>query len=195
MIRTLARSAAVALTFAVALPALAGPKDDIQKPLKVVIQSVRYSKDKAALKQFANEEQGKALMGDDWDKATPRQRKEFSDLFQVLFAKIAFPQIRENFQHLGTVLYDEPKVDGAKANVASTLVIEHPLKKQELKVKYSLVKAGADWKVVDVAVLGDSMLGGIRDEQIKPLLKKGGFDLVLQKMREKAKDLEKVPLK
>lgn len=195
MTRTLARSSALVIALAVAMPAVAAPKDDIQKPLKVVIQSVRYSKDKAALKQFATDEQGKTLLGDAWDKATPQQKKEFSELFGVLFAKIAFPKIRENFKHLGTVLYEDPKIDGGKAQVASTLVIEHPLKKQELKVRYALVKDGAAWKVVDVAVLGDSMLGGIRDEQIKPLLKEGGMDLVLTRMREKAKELDKVKMK
>lgn len=195
MVRTLARSATIALAFAVALPAVAAQKDDIQKPLKVVIQSVRYSKDKAALKQFANDAQGKALLGEAWDKADAKQKKEFSELFQVLFAKIAFPKIRENFQHLGAMNYDEPKVEGDKASVASTLVIEHPLKKQELKLKYQLVKNGSSWQVVDVAVLGDSMLAGIREEQVQPLMKEGGMDLLLERMREKARELEKVPLK
>jgi phospholipid transport system substrate-binding protein len=194
MIRTLCRSLTVTLALGIAAPAFAS-NEPVVKPLKTVIGSVRYGKDKAALKQFAGEEQGRMLLGSAWDSAKPEQKKEFLELFHALFAKIAFPKIRQNFEHLGTVLYDEPKLDGDKAQVASTLVIDHPLKKQEMKVKYQLVKDGAAWKVVDVAVLGDSMLEGIRDEQVKPILKQGGMDLLLQRMRQKNKELVSVTLK
>ena len=84
---------------------------------------------------------------------------------------------------------------GEEAKVASTVVIDHPMKKQELKLKYVLAKDKAGWKVVDVAVLGDSMLTGIRDDQVRPLLKEGGWDALLKAMREKDKELEKVVLK
>src|ERR671918_263195 len=152
MIRTFSRSLALTLALGSAAPAFAN-EEDVVKPLKTVIGSVRYGKDKAALKQFAGEEQGRLLLGDDWNKATPEQKKEFLDLFHTLFAKIAFPKIRQNFEHLGTVLYDEPKVDGQNAQVASTLVIQHPLMKQ------------------------------------------GGMGLLLQKMRDKNKELASVTLK
>jgi phospholipid transport system substrate-binding protein len=194
MIRTLTRSLIVTLALGSAAPAFAANEDAV-KPLKTVIASVRYGKDKAALKQFAGDEQGRLLLGDEWNKATPEQKQEFIELFHTLFAKIAFPKIRENFEHLGTVLYDEPKVEGPKAQVASTLVIQHPLKKQEMKLKYKLAKDGAGWRVVDVSVLGDSMLEGIRDEQVKPILKEGGIALLLQRMRDKNKELASVQVK
>ena len=186
-----------ALTFAVllSLPALAGPKDELSKPLKTIVNSVRYGKDNAALKLFASDEQGKLMVADAWSKGTDAQRKEFQDLFLTLFGKIAFPKIRKNFENLDTVLYEEPTVEGDKANIASTILINHPLKKQELKVKYQLVKQGSAWKVVDVAVLGDSMLIGIRDDQVQPLLKEGGWDALLKAMRDKAAELKDIQLK
>ena len=58
-----------------------------------------------------------------------------------------------------------------------------PLKMQELKLKYQLSKEAAGWKVVDVAVLGDSMLKGIREDQIIPLMKEGGWDGLLKAMQ------------
>src|SRR5687767_2897450 len=64
MKRLLAHSLTAALLLAA--PALAGPKEDVSKPLKAVINSVRYGKDVLALKSFAGEEQGKFLLGDDW---------------------------------------------------------------------------------------------------------------------------------
>lgn len=185
------RTLVIATTLAFALPAFAGtPKDDVSKPLKVIINSVRYGKDLAALKLFAGEEQGKFLLGDDWAKGTPEQQKEFIALFHQLFGKIAFPKIRANFENLDTVIYDEPTVTGDKASIASTILINHPAKKQELKVKYEVSKSAAGWKVIDVAVLGDSMLVGIRDDQIKPIMKEGGWPNLLKLMKDKDAELK-----
>ena len=185
----------LAAALVLCLPALATPKDELSRPLKTIINSVRYGKDLAALKMFAGEEQGKVLVADSWGKGTDAQRKEFQDLFFQLFAKIAFPKIRKNFENLDTVLYDEPAVTGDTAAMASTILINHPLKKQELKVKYHLVKQASGWKVVDVAVLGDSMLTGIRDDQIQPILKEGGWNALLDAMRKKTQELKDVQLK
>lgn len=189
------RTAALALALVAAAPALAGPKQEVSKPLQVIVNSVRFGKDLAALKNFAGEEQGKFLMGDDWAKGTDAQRKEFVELFHVLFGKIAFPKIRKNFENLDTVIYDEPTLTADHASIPSTILINHPMKKQELKVKYELIKQTGGYKVIDVAVLGDSMLTGIRDDQIKPLLKEGGWENVLKAMRDKAAEVKDVQLK
>lgn len=189
------RTLVVVAALAVALPALAGPKEEVSKPLKVIVNSVRYGKDLAALKLFAGEEQGKFLLGDDWAKGTDAQRKEFIDLFHQLFGKIAFPKIRKNFENLDSVIYDEPTLTGEKAAIGSTILINHPMKKQELKVKYEVVKQAGAWKVIDVAVLGDSMLTGIRDDQIRPILKEGGWDNLLKLMKDKNAELKDVVLK
>lgn len=186
--------AAIALTASLSLATGASPKDEVSKPLKTVVNSVRYGKDKMALKLFAGEAQGKALLGADWDKGSDAQRKEFVQLFHVLFAKLAFPKIRKNFENLDTVLYENPTVTGDAAEIGSTILINHPLKKQELKVRYTLVKQGG-WKVVDVSVLGDSMLKGIRDDQIIPLMKEGGWDGLLKAMRERDAELKDVVVK
>jgi phospholipid transport system substrate-binding protein len=179
------------------LVALSGtPKDDVSKPLKTVINSVRYGKDLLALKSFAGDEQGKLLCGDSWAKGTDAQRAEFQKLFLELFGKIAFPKIRKNFENLDTVLYDDPALEGDKSKIGSTILINHPMKKQELKVSYDMVKKGGGWQVIDVTVKGgNSMLTDIRDDQVQPLLKEGGWDGLLKAMRDKAAELKDVPLK
>lgn len=191
MVKPLALAAAVLSASALA----ASPKDEVSKPLKTVVNSVRYGKDLAALKAFAGEEQGKFLLGEEWAKGTDAQRKEFIDGFHRLFAKIAFPKIRKNFENLDTVLYDEPAVTGDRAEIPSTILINHPLKKQELKLRYSLVKQGGAWRVIDVTVLGDSMLTGIRDDQIVPIMKEGGWPNLLKLIKEKDLELKDVVLK
>lgn len=183
------RSLSLLATLALALPALAAPNEAVTKPVKTVVQSVRYNKDDLALKQLANEEQGRFLLGEDWEKGTPAQRQEFTKLFNSLFSKIAFPKVRENFKNLASITYEDPAVEGGKAKVKSTIVIEHPMKKQEMKLQYSLAQDKGAWKVVDVAVLGDSMLTGIRDDQVRPIMKQGGWDHLLDLMRKKEAEL------
>ncbi len=187
------------LTIAVVLLAsssfAASAKEEVSKPIKIVVNSVRFGKDLAALKSFAGDEQGKFLLGDEWAKGTEARRKEFIEQFHQLFGKIAFPKIRKNFENLDSVLYDEPVVTGDRAEIPSTILINHPLKKQELKLKYSLVKQGPAWKVIDVAVLGDSMLTGIRDDQVKPIFKEGGWEELLKLMKAKNAELKNVVLK
>ncbi|WP_163783813.1 Tgt2/MlaC family protein [Myxococcus vastator] len=185
------RTLAFLATFAVALPALAAKQDPVAKPVKTVVQSVRYERDALALKHFGSEEQGKFLLGDKWAEGTAAQRKEFVTLFQDLFANIAFPRVRENFKNLDTITYEPSQVQGAEATVASTVFIKHPLKTQEMKLKYRLVKEAAAWKVVDVTVLGSSMLQDIRDTQVKPLMAKGGWDLLLERMRAELAKVKK----
>jgi phospholipid transport system substrate-binding protein len=186
--------ATVSLTWPVSSFA-ASAKDEVSKPLKVIVNSVRYGKDLAALRLFAGEDQGRFLLGDEWAKGTDAQRKEFIELFHQLFGKIAFPKIRKNFENLDTVIYDEPTLTGEKASIASTILINHPMKKQELKVKYDVTKAASGWRVIDVSVLGDSMLKGIRDDQIIPILKEGGWEHLLKLMREKNAELKDTVLK
>jgi phospholipid transport system substrate-binding protein len=174
----------------------ASPKEEISKPLKTVVNSVRYGKDLLALKSFAGEEQGKLLVGEYWAKGTDAQRAEFTKLFLELFGKIAFPKIRKNFENLDTVLYDEPTIEGEKAKIGSTILINHPMKKQELKVTYDMIKGKGGWQVIDVTVKGgNSMLTDIRDDQVQPLLKEGGWDGLLKAMRDKAAELKDVQLK
>lgn len=195
---SLARWSAAAIALAMAGAALAG--DDTKnlpevKPLAAIIGNVRQERDLKALTYFNAEEQGKFLAGEYWAKATPAQQAEFTKGFQELFAKIAFPKVRKNFEHLAAVLYESPKTEGGKTTVASVVSIDHPVKKQELKLKYWVAQEKGQWKVVDVTVLGDSMLEGVRDDQVVPLLKEGGWDKLLKAMKDKLAEKELASIK
>lgn len=171
----------------------AGSKTALEKPVRILIGAVRYKKDALALKLLAGNAQGEALLGDTWKKATPKQRAEFVRLFHELFAGIAFPKIRANFKYLDTILYENPKVHGSHASIESTLVILNPLKKEELRVHYDLVKVHGAWKVLDVKVLGTggkSMLTDIREQQIQPILAEGGLPHLLDLMRKRAAEVK-----
>lgn len=180
--------------FTFTLPALAQRKqadnDPVSKPVKSLVQNIRFNKDAQVLNFLDGESQARFLLGGYFDKTTPAQLQEFIRLFPLLLAKIAFPRVRENFKNLDSIIYEPAQLQGSKATAASTIFIKHPLKTQEMKLKYSLVKVKNGWKVFDVAVLGSSMLEDIRDSQIQPELKSGGLDGLLNKMRSEASSLK-----
>lgn len=162
---------------------------EVTQPVKTVIQQIRAGKDDQVFKNVDMYQVSKYLLGADYEKATDQQRTEFNSLFQALFAKIAFPKVRDNFRKLAAINYENPQVAGNEAKLASLVILDNPLKKQEMKLKYSLVKSAQNWKVADVAVLGSSMMESIRNDQVTPLLKEGGMEHLLQVMRGKNKEL------
>jgi phospholipid transport system substrate-binding protein len=157
-------------------------------PVKKMIAQIRASQDAQALNQMEMVSISRYLLGAYYDKATEQQRNEFSNLFQSLFARIAFSRVRENFKNLASIYYDPPAISGNEATVASLVIIDNPLKKQEIKMRYTVVKGRAGWQVKDVAVLGSSLLESIRDDQVQPVLKEGGMEHLLQVMRDKKRE-------
>jgi len=191
--RPIASLLATGLSLAtLSLAAMARPAwadEALEKPVSKLVTAVRYGKDDLAIKNLDGESQGAVLLGPEWTKGTPDQRKEFVSLFHKLFAAIAFPKIRDNFKNLSTMAYEPAKPAGDRAPLTSTIVIDHPLKKEEWKVRYDMHKTGEGWKVVDVTVLGTgapSFLEEIRDQQVKKLFAQmGGWDGLLKVMRER----------
>ena len=78
--------------------------------------------------------------------------------------------------------------------MVSTVLIDHPLKKQVMKLHYTVVKEAGAWKVLDVKVLGASMLEDLRS-QAAELQSKGGFEAVLAAMRRELEKYKGVKLK
>ena len=187
------------MILALAIMVMAGPAQStswakggsVESPCKKLIGAVRYKKDAMGLAQMDGVAQGAFLTGEHWAKATDEQKKEFVSLFHKMFAGIAFPRIRSSFENLETIIYDKPVVKKDTARVGSTIVILHPMKKQEIVATWDLSKHADGWKVTDVTVKGDrSMLTTIRDDQVLPLLGKKGWDGVLEAMRKRVAKLK-----
>src|SRR5262249_1939940 len=108
--------------------------DDAEKPIKTFISAIRYGKDDIARKLIDGDTQARILTGSAWDQGTAEQKAELISLFQVVFQGIAFPKLKDNFQKIETIVYGTPKIDKDSAEIDSTLVVLHPMKKQEIKV-------------------------------------------------------------
>ena len=162
-----------------------------QKPIKTLINAIRYSKDDLATKQVGYDVMVEKLMDTSWKDTTDADKKELVSGMEKLIRGISFPAGRDIFKYLDNVLYDAPRMDGDAVKVKSTVVIHRDLKKSEIVIDWVIAKSGNQWKVYDTVMQGESTLAGIRDEQIKPLLKEGGVAAVKKAMNEKIAEVEK----
>ena len=168
------------LSVLLAAPA-SGAASPQEKSVKKLVKLVRYERDAKALKLLAGDRQGQRLLQDRWKKATPKQRQRFTKNFQGLFAALAFPKIRKNFEHLKSIVCSKGEQKGNHVDLPCNVVLMHALKKKEMKVVFRLTKQQG-WKIIDVKVMGDWMLAGIREQQIQPIMKRGGWKLLTEKM-------------
>ncbi len=163
----------------------------VKKPISIFVNAVRYGKNAVALKYVDGDAQGAFLLGDAWAGKSPEQKKQFIKLFHVLFSELAFPKLKDNLQKIETILYGDVKMVDGFTELSSTLVVLHALKKQEVKVYYRLSKKRGKYRLVDVTFAGDaSLLTHVRDEQIQPLLKEGGWDGLMKQLQTRATEIE-----
>ena len=163
----------------------------VQKVVKTLINSIRYSKDDLAAQQLAFTSMSKALLTDSWGKMSDADKKDFSSNLETLLRLIAFPKGREIFQYLDAIQYEPVKMQGSEAHCKSNVVIHRQLKKTELAIEWVLTKEEGAWKVLDTISLGEGTAQGIREDQIKPLLAEGGVPAVLEAMHKKVAELKK----
>jgi phospholipid transport system substrate-binding protein len=169
----------------------AGAADkETQKPIKALVNAIRYSKDDLASKQVGYDVMVSRLMGDTWAKVSDADKKELIAGMEKLIRGISFPAGRDIFQYLDNVLYDPARVEGEVAKVKSTVVVHRNLKKSEIIIDWVLAKSGGTWKIFDTVMLGESTLESIKKEQIEPLIKEGGVPAVMKAMREKVAEVE-----
>ncbi len=157
-------------------------KKKLEKPIKVLVQAVRYSKDAMALKQLALEDMAAAMCRDHWAKMTDAQKKKLTANLGTLL-QLRFPKFRDQLKHLSAILFSEHKMLGKdRASVKNTLVVHTKVYKKEYQLTWIMIKKGKKWQGLDLVTVGKSFLVKMRTKQINPLVAKGGVKLVLQKM-------------
>ncbi len=186
----------LSLALATAAKAQAPSAAEGQKPIKALINAIRYSKDDIATKQVGYDVMTEKLMDTAWKDTSEADKKELIAGMEKLIRGISFPAGRDIFKYLDNVLYDAPRMDGETVKVKSTVVIHRDLKKSEIVIDWVLARSpsntgGGAWKIYDTVMQGESTLAGIRDEQIKPLLKEGGVPAVKKAMNDKIAEISK----
>lgn len=161
----------------------------ILKPIKTMIKGIRFEKYELAGQSLHFEAMARELFLESWSELTPEQQQEWIDGFSYLMKNMSFRKAHEKFEYLDEVFYDEPVVDGDRAQVGSTIVIYHDFKKEEILLSYTMLHDAGGWRVLDVLVEEESTLEGIREDQVEELMDDGGIELLLEKLREKVAEV------
>lgn len=169
----------------------APPAADAQKPIKTLINSIRYGKYDLAAKQLAFGEMVKRLLATDAAKFSADEQKELGAGIETIIRADSFPKGKDKFQYLDNVVYEDPRVKDGDVLCKSTIVIHHELKKTELVIDWVLVPDATGYKIADMIMLGEGTIGGIREDQIQPLLSEGGSAKVMELLRKKVADVTK----
>lgn len=128
----------------------------------------------------------KTALGDEWDKRTEAERKDFADTFRALVQK----SIRKNLDK-GTgydVVYKDEKAQDGDVVVETELKNKTDKREVPAQVDYVMRKKGSEFMVVDYITEGSSATNTWRKEVAKTL-KKGSWADLMKKMKDKlAKD-------
>jgi phospholipid transport system substrate-binding protein len=189
---------AVALTLALAAPALAGaPTDQLRSQVDRVIktledpqlkQEVKALERRKTVRSIADEifdfgETAKRSLGRHWQARTPSEREEFVQLFSDLLERSYISKI-ELFNG-ERVTYVGETIDGDNATVRTRLVTKQAT---EIPVEYRMLKRGDRWLVYDVIIEGVSLIANYRT-QFNKIIQTSSYQDLVKKMKGKQEEL------
>jgi phospholipid transport system substrate-binding protein len=189
---------AVALTLALAAPALAGaPTDQLRSQVDRVIktledpqlkQEAKALERRKTVRSIADEifdfgETAKRSLGRHWQARTPSEREEFVQLFSDLLERSYISKI-ELFNG-ERVTYVGETIDGDIATVRTRLVTKQAT---EIPVEYRMLKRGDRWLVYDVIIEGVSLIANYRT-QFNKIIQTSSYQDLVKKMKGKQEEL------
>ena len=125
-------------------------------------------------------------MGQNWNKATPEQKKRLTDEFKTLLVRTYASAL---------AAYSDQKFDfrplRARPNDTDVTVNVRVLQPgtQPVPIDYSMEKTAAGWKVYDVMVGGVSLVANYRTE-FANLVRESGIDGLIKSLQTKNRSLE-----
>jgi len=124
----------------------------------------------------------KSVLGDEWEKRTDPEKAAFVPAMKQFFRQAWIRQLKSTADF--TVAYGEEKVEGEEVLVPTQLTLATNSKDDPRDVKVRLGKSDGVWKVRDVISEDVSLVRSLRSQCLK-VLKKDGFDELLQKLKAK----------
>ncbi len=124
----------------------------------------------------------KDSLGDQWDKLSADQQKEFQGLLTQLVQRAYKKNLRK------TLDYDVSfkGQDAAKKGYLVQTVATHKTDKRSepISVDYALHQVGGKWLVYDIITEGSSLVGNYKS-QFRRIIEKNGFPALIEKMKKK----------
>ncbi len=127
----------------------------------------------------------KAALGKEFKKVSGAEFQWFRDTLQGIITRTVYPKAPEFLSGV-KITYNSVDAKGEKAKVKSTVQNKADL----TDVDYELAaQKGGDWRVVDVAIAGQSWVESIRD-QVSSVIKKKGWKGLKDAMNRKLNELK-----
>jgi phospholipid transport system substrate-binding protein len=144
--------------------------EELDKKLRAIIEPA-----------FDFQEMSRRCLGVNWNKATPDERKEFTDLFSTLLARNYLKQIRENAKDSEFKIISSSE-EGRRSLVQT--IVKTP--KEEIKIDYRLYSKDKEWKVYDVIIENIGLVSNYRSE-FAGIIKHSKVSGLIDQLRTKVK--------
>jgi phospholipid transport system substrate-binding protein len=123
-------------------------------------------------------------LGAAYDRLSPGQRQEFSNVFSALF-QYSYTNMVLRFLKREEIKYGNETVTGSQARVNTTLMRAN----DHIQVEYLLHQKGGSWLLYDVIVDGVSILDKYKSGFAREI-QTGSFESLLSKMKTQLKAVE-----
>ncbi|MFQ5846319.1 MAG: phospholipid-binding protein MlaC [Candidatus Methylomirabilales bacterium] len=140
--------------------------------------------------RFDFAEMARRSLGIHWRKRTPKERKEFVDLFADLLERSYHKKLESYTDQ--EILYTKEQADKRYGVVRTKIVSEK--EHIDIPIDYKVIRRTGQWKVYDVVVEGVSLVSNYRT-QFNRIIQTSSYANLLRKMRVKqeAEALSTVP--
>jgi len=115
-----------------------------------------------------------------WKSFTPKQRKDFTDVFTEFIGNTYFDKIQGEYHNEEIVFLNQEMLSETKARVTTKIQREA----LEIPVDYSMWFRKGSWKIFNVYVEGVSLLGNYRNE-FERFLTKSSADELISELKKK----------
>lgn len=128
-------------------------------------------------------EMAKTALGAEFKNRTPEQVAWFDATLKEIITRTVYPEA-PNFLKAVKISYKTVKAEGEEARVSSIV----KQKGDQTEVSYKLKKFGDSWRVVDVAIDGESWVSTI-SEQVKKTLAKSSWSGLEDRLKKRLASL------
>lgn len=160
--------------------------DEALKTVRKVVGYVKYSEKKPeyadrALDYLASERISRYLLGFDYEKASPEQRRRFIGYFREYIKLKAFPSALEYIRHID-LSYEKPVKKNGAFHIRSSILYRGS---ERIEFTWVLEKFGDRFLLTDfLDARGQSSMKSNRDQQVRPILRKKGMDGLLDQFNK-----------
>lgn len=192
-------SLAIMLAMLVSMPAWAnneGPRAVIENTVNQIIEALDAREDKNKLTEkdrdtirqavegrFDYQAMARRSLGKPWKKLSNEERSHFTAVFRELLERSYGNRLSE---YKGQkVVFADAELKKKKARVKSKVIDGT----RETPVDYRLHQTATGWQVYDIRIEGTSMIRTF-NQDFKSILKKGGYDHLVNKLEEKIAKLK-----